>query len=515
MNKMKHHVNPTIILILIPAIWLFSSCFRDDESGRNEINSFSTISVTAQGFLSGNPETRASENGYTTTFTSGDKIGISVISDADAILQNNIPCTFDGTAWTPDNGARITRVPNATYITCYPYSSAMDGKKTADEIISDFTPQADQSNYADYTASDLMTGTGTVSGTTLNIELSHALAMIEVSPPASATDVSIKAGAIDIAPYKIGDSYRYITLPQTGVTISGVYNFFGESYMWQKTGVELLAGEYTRIGVKTAITPDLLGISLTTIANGTFAMGESPGAAPVHDVTLTNGFSMSKYPITNAQYAAFLNEKGVQGELLTQQYNPGTSSIGGRCTWGEYYGRHLVYDGSEWGVKWDAGKWMPASGYDNHPVIFVTWYGATEYARWAGGSLPTEAQWEYACRAGTTTAFYFGDDENDMDAYGWFTENSSNGTKEVGQKQPNAYGLYDMHGNVYELCSDWIDAYGSAPVTDPTGAASGSYRVARGGHWNDVASGCRSARRVGVIPHDANNRTGFRVVFAL
>jgi formylglycine-generating enzyme required for sulfatase activity len=128
--------------------------------------------------------------------------------------------------------------------------------------------------------------------------------------------------------------------------------------------------------------------------------------------------------------------------------------------------------------------------------------------------LPTEAEWEWACRAGTRTRFCSGDADAGLAEYAWFDGNSGNTTHPVGKKQPNAWGLHDMHGNVWEWCGDWYDEYPKSwkPQVDPTGPASGSYRVLRGGWWSDDPVVCRSANRFSYHPASGRYHHGFRVV---
>lgn len=279
-------------------------------------------------------------------------------------------------------------------------------------------------------------------------------------------------------------------------------------------------------------TEKVIQLEKVKIPAGTFLMGSSDGSniddsdgsglntttaeanrsvEPHHWVTLTKDYYMSKYLITKTQYAAFLNDTGV-GE--DRKYE-----VSG------YGSRSLFSLDSDWTPKWNSSKsrWE-ASG--DTPMIWVTWFGAKAYADWAGGALPTEAQWEYACRAGTTTAYSFGNDANDLGDYAWYYDNSPsviNGTNPVGTKLPNPWGLYDMHGNVWEWCSDYFGAwYGndiwhiSEAATDPIGPASpetGNYRVLRGGSWGNVAQYCRSACRTLGSPTYGGSNFGFRVVF--
>jgi formylglycine-generating enzyme required for sulfatase activity len=129
-----------------------------------------------------------------------------------------------------------------------------------------------------------------------------------------------------------------------------------------------------------------------------------------------------------------------------------------------------------------------------------------------GFRLPTEAEWEYACRAGNTTDYNIGFDENDLALAGWYRWNSGEVTRPVGLKKPNAWGLYDMHGNVLEWCADWYGDYLNHASTNPTGPVSGKFRVYRGGSWNRTAKDCRSASRFRRDPSRPDNEIGFRIV---
>jgi formylglycine-generating enzyme required for sulfatase activity len=157
-----------------------------------------------------------------------------------------------------------------------------------------------------------------------------------------------------------------------------------------------------------------------------------------------------------------------------------------------------------------------------NPVETVSWDDAVEFCKALSQktgkrvTLPTEAQWEYACRAGSTTRFSYGDDNEyaNLGDYAWYLGNI---THPVGQKKPNAWGLYDMHGNVEQWCSDWYaeDYYANSTKTDPTGAASGTYRVMRGGCCFRLPQYCRSAFRNECAPVYRHYSIGFRVVVLL
>ncbi|MEM9452697.1 MAG: SUMF1/EgtB/PvdO family nonheme iron enzyme [Myxococcota bacterium] len=226
------------------------------------------------------------------------------------------------------------------------------------------------------------------------------------------------------------------------------------------------------------------GIELVQIPAGSFLMGSSAGVGdddehPRHGVELMS-FRLAKTPVTNAQYARFLDE------------NPGVFKPAG---WSD--------DLSEW---------------PDHPVTGVSWYDAKEYCEWAGMTLPTEAQWEYACRAGTTTRYYSGDYEDELARVGWYLGNSDFRLHEVGKKEPNAFGLYDMHGNVWEWCLDAFVSYRTAvrPSDGLRGQPVGdANRVLRGGGFNFKARYARSANRNGNRPRLRVRYVGVRPVQAI
>ncbi len=210
------------------------------------------------------------------------------------------------------------------------------------------------------------------------------------------------------------------------------------------------------------------GIEMVSIPAGEFQMGGDKYAfeKPVHRVVISEPFYMGKYEVTQAQWESVMGN------------NPSY-----------FKGQDL-------------------------PVEQVSWNDCQEFIRKLNAQgdgyiyrLPTEAEWEYACRAGTT-----GDYAGNLDAMGWYKDNSGSKTHPVGQKQANSWGLYDMHGNVWEWCQDWEGAYPSKSVTDPTGPSSGSARVLRGGSWYDTAAACRSAYRFNYWPGDRYYSLGFRLV---
>ena len=236
------------------------------------------------------------------------------------------------------------------------------------------------------------------------------------------------------------------------------------------------------------ITVDLPGgatMEMVWIESGTFTMG-SPSSetdrdsdeGPQHEVTISQGFYLGQYEITQAQWESVMGR------------NPST-----------FIGPNRPVETLSW----------------NEVQAFIHRLNET-----AGDSLyrlPTEAEWEYAARAGTTTRWSYGDEERQLGDYAWYFSNDKpDGTKEVGTKLPNPWGLYDMHGNVFEWCQDWYgeNYYDSSPSVDPSGPSTGSFlaqfKVLRGGGFDYLARHVRSADRGGSGPYFRGGLFGVRLL---
>ncbi|MHB8861902.1 MAG: formylglycine-generating enzyme family protein [Pirellulaceae bacterium] len=270
-------------------------------------------------------------------------------------------------------------------------------------------------------------------------------------------------------------------------------------------------------------------LEMVLIPAGSFDMGGDGGGddeLPVHKVTIAKPFYLGRYEVTVEQFRRFVEETGYATDA-----EKGTG-FQGAFGWDRDTKDFKMNDKYSWRSTGFAQS-------DSDPVVNVSWNDAMEFCTWLGrkeGStyrLPTEAEWEYACRAGTTTRYYYGDDAEGVAKVGnvadaefetQFPElkgviKASDGyayTSPAGKFLPNPFGLYDMHGNVWEWCADWYDAeyYAKSPTNYPAGPATGEERVYRGGGWFNCARGFRSSSRSAGPPDNRHLTLGFRVSVA-
>ncbi|WP_051203361.1 SUMF1/EgtB/PvdO family nonheme iron enzyme [Hugenholtzia roseola] len=306
------------------------------------------------------------------------------------------------------------------------------------------------------------------------------------------------------------------SLAQTHIKVIGLRAFVGKSLKKQairlKEELQLLKQQQTLSPppTKTLLIGGSEPLKLIYVEGGEFMMGYDPNrdgedrgmddAKPLHKARL-DGFYMAETQVTNAQYAAFLNEYG--SDVVKD---------------GEHKGLAMIYE-HKWGVEKVGNKWQPQSGFENHPVVYVTWYGADEFCRFYGGSLPSEAQWEYAARGGNKSKGYKYAGSNNLDEVAWYDKNSGSKTHPVRQKLPNELGLYDMSGNVWEWCQDYYDEKfyetADAKKQNPLNNKVSDYMLLRGGSWYFNDNLCRSAVRYGYYPSVRDNDNGFRLSLRL
>jgi formylglycine-generating enzyme required for sulfatase activity len=301
---------------------------------------------------------------------------------------------------------------------------------------------------------------------------------------------------------------------------------------------------YPVLSLRKTIT-NSIGMKLVKIPAGEFMMGSGKSAAeiarlfdskaedyedehPQHRVKITKSFQIGVFEVTVGQFRQFVEATGYQ----TEAEKDGEGGYGWNETTEKFEGRDPNYNWKNTGF----------SQTDEHPVANVTWNDAVAFCKWLSRKegktyrLPTEAEWEYACRGGTTSLYQNGDDPNGLVAVGNIADQTAKDkwtnyqtfdylsvrdnsvfSSPVGSFRSNAFGLYDMHGNVWEWCQDWYgkDYYGKSPISDPSGPSSGSSRVLRGGSWISLAQNSRSAVRYRDSPDDRNSLNGFRVVCEL
>lgn len=592
----------TRLLLLFLPLFMLASCDKDDLGNTGPDRPGAKGEMTFDiGFAPTTRVSTAAD--FSSTWENGDEIGIFAVAHGQTPSAtpsdnyiHNAKLTWDGATWVqatphywPQPGSGMTSLDFYAY---YPYDAG-----ATDPTAITFKVKADQhsttNSKSNYNLSDLLTaksdnsGSGWSKGSTVSLTFSHALAMVQVTVPSpgkgfgpsenlTVTLRGVKPGAtVNLANlsatsgseisesstgntaanitmsrveqptdpnYETSYTYRALVPAQDVAEHSILFRFDHEERQFLQSNalpakLEMTAGQVEKF-------EHTLPVSLVhtrPIPAGTFRMGSSDGSnqssvdpdnevnvTPAepngpdkqHWVKLTRDFRMGTYEVTNAQYAAFLNDRGI-----------GTPAV--------WMDSPTLVSAHSWGVTHDGSKWNAQEGYENHPVVAVSWYGAWAYADWAGGTLPTEAQWEYACRGGKENQpFGIGDGTklthgmaNFKTAYPY--DIAQNGgyedpgavnldcTAAVGTyPYANDYGLYDMHGNVLEWCLDHLGDSGDAPtkdlaLTDPMydSGNQNSYRIVRGGAWNTPAKQCRSAYPDMGLPVRTVNYIGFRVVF--
>lgn len=242
------------------------------------------------------------------------------------------------------------------------------------------------------------------------------------------------------------------------------------------------------------------GIKMKLIEGGEFMMGSETDERekPIHNVRITKAYYIGIYEVTRKQFAEFIKATNYETE----------AEVGD--------GAKVLKNG-EW--KKEQGASWKNPGFkqgDDDPVVCVSWNDTMRFCEWLSKKegvkyrLPTEAEWEYACRAGTATKYYWGDKFDPK--YAWTVENANGKTHKVGTREPNGWGLYDMSANVSEWCMDWWEEkYQADGKTDPQGPPDGFCRLLRGGSWYNDQEACRSAARGAVIPTTRYSAIGFRI----
>jgi serine/threonine-protein kinase len=235
------------------------------------------------------------------------------------------------------------------------------------------------------------------------------------------------------------------------------------------------------------------GMEMVYVPGGTFQMGSTEGEdneIPMHNVTL-DSFWIDKTELTNAKFAVYLNAED--------------NLVEGGEAWMDIEDQGSL-------IELAGGQYRPGDGYADHPVAGVSWHGARSYCDWAGGRLPTEAEWEYAARGPNGNTYPWGDEEPTCDLAQY--HECSGRTAPVGSLPDGAswVGALDMAGNVWEWVADRYGEYPSTAQTNPVGPHIGDYRVQRGGSWSPFDFGVRSAYRVGDAPVSWTSYSGFRCV---
>ncbi|MGL5683514.1 MAG: SUMF1/EgtB/PvdO family nonheme iron enzyme [Marinifilaceae bacterium] len=579
-SKLLGFIIGTVVLLLTSCGDHYTTDYNDYEKKQIEIG------------ISRSIFTRVSfDSDTTSSWTIGDQIGIYAVAHKvgeEGILQeqenfiHNIRLEYNGTTWIMPEIYWPIGDSLVDFYAYYPYKpDATNPKRINYNLIPNSGTDANISNTGLLVANNLNRNKKDAVQLTFN----HALSCIKVtipspiagSGPTAETQIKLKnvytSGNLDLsvtdngstslfaidttisridiimsrieqpsdANYATNYSYRTLIPQQKIKRGDHLFTIEHENRMLLKdkpqlSDLQLLGG---KIEVFHCQIPVSTMLHTAYVPAGVFIMGSPTSELKrntnetQHQVTLTKGFRMSKYEISNIQYCEFLNSNhiGADGKWSNAALFPDKLLIEDR------YQSSLW---NPWGITWNnqLSKWVPLTGMADNPIIYVTWHGAMEYAHWLGGTIPTEAQWEYACRGGQQASLPFGIGNGRILSYEMANFNGrykydldNGGTIDIGnlpgvypykplpinnyQSQPNGYGIYNMHGNVSEWCRDKFITFTSAPVVDPvnTTTPTNTLGVSRGGTWGSWAEQCRSAARIQSYQGEATYVRGIRVIF--
>jgi len=486
---------------------------------------------------------------FTTNFSAGDSVGVFAVPAGQPLaaagnLIHNAKLVFDGTTWS-SNANWDRDIANYDFYAYYPYNP-----KLTDPINFKFEVKQDQRTLSNFSNSDLMVAkiSAIPSGATVGLTFHHALSLIQVEVPGTAMDGSAPDPGMELMLNRLNYSGTYNLFLQRFTTSTNTYAGLRPYRVEQTDGgaqnptytyralvppqtieadqalIFMTLGKTTKV-TKQKNTLQMMrsnaysftvddfptGGKAVLIKAGIFMMGNgNPGAIgyelPLRLVEISKDFYMSKNEVTLSEYVDFLNANYVKNDPSLVMWN-GSALF--------FYNMNRpelspIYDET---LK----KWKVEPGYEQYPMTLVFSHGALSYCNWVGGKLPTEAQWEYACRAGSSTTYFFGNDIANLEDYAWIISNSSNSIQPVGQKLPNNWGLYDMYGNVEEMTLDRSNTGVLAGYPSPNGVMvdpgefTGEYHVVRGGSYRsiDATSSARSTSN----SMQAYLATGFRVIY--
>lgn len=554
-----------LVVCLLTVVLLFASCTRANLYTDDPDASRVPVELSPQ---IGGEMTRVGGNEWNL----GDMLGVFMLRSGASLQPGQILDEADNRCYlTASAGAEVSLYPAddnqvmyypvdgsiVDFVAYYPYRATGTGM----EQLNNYVYPVRVDDQSDFSAIDLLysTGSGSKHNKTVVLNFAHQLSKIRMvvrkatelasadlsgirvvlgrMPLASGFNLadaafnyrnpsgSEETGDITARAITGGALYEALVLPQPAnaypdrsvsfVLPENSHTVLPYSYRWTiPDGTVFRSGkEYTYNFTLRAGGVDFAGLTISDWDDYSFEataleMVSVPGGTLNGD-TPVDGFVIGRFPVTNSQYAAFLNTVQVPpggvlpaDALPPDEVAPGAVLLSATCS--KLTCSTTVTDGVS------TYRWRPAQGYEDHPVTGVSWYGARAFATWHGGSLPTASQWEYACRGQSApgkdgdTAYCFGNEVERLSKYAWYEANNNTGagngigTKEVGTRLMNAFSLYDMHGNVWEWCADW-----HVPDTE---------RVLRGGAYDSPAEACRSDYRYGAAPESMEKNRGFRIM---